>query len=150
MKMEMRGRVRDMSEQKSEHTPTPWVVQQLNHVDGELWLQIGWFENGHGVGPICEMVGGAVTPLRSFKAVVEFKYLVAPDAEVRANADFIARACNSHDALVGACRTIKAHLSRLESDTDEADPLRTVRKRFHQPLHDALDAALALANAEMK
>ena len=93
MKENEKARIEDKA------TPRPWIVQQLNHVDNELWLQIGWMEDGHGLGPICEMVGGAVKLAPSFKAVAEFKYLVAPDDEVRANAELIVRAVNSYSTF---------------------------------------------------
>jgi hypothetical protein len=76
------------------HTPTPWTVQRLHHANDELWLQIGFFDNdGREIGPICELVGGAV---KMYRPVAEFQHLIAPEAEVRANAELIVKAVNSY------------------------------------------------------
>jgi hypothetical protein len=56
----------------------------------------------------------------------------------------IARAVNSHDALVEACTTVKAFLDKLV-DCDTDDPLCAIRRKFHAPLHLALDKALTAA-----
>ncbi len=66
-------------------------------------------------------------------------------AENEANAELIVRAVNSHDALVHACKTVKAYLDRLEDDGGYYDPLTEARKRYHAPLQEALIAALKLA-----
>ena len=80
------------------HTATPWEVQQLNHADGELWLQIGH----NGWGPIVELNGGAVKMRPPWQGVAEIKYMSTPDEECKANAAFIVRACNAHTDLLAA------------------------------------------------
>lgn len=77
-------------------TARPWTVQKLNHVNGELWLQIGFFDDeGREIGPICELVGGAV---KLFRPVAEFQHLVASEAEVTANAQLIVTAVNAYES----------------------------------------------------
>lgn len=56
------------------HTPLPWEVQKLDHVNGELWLQIGHA----GRGPIAEL-----------------KYLVASDEQQWSDANLIVAAVNA-------------------------------------------------------
>jgi hypothetical protein len=44
------------SRQLSKFTPGPWETQKLDHVDGELWLQVGWKDRrGISWGPIAEL-----------------------------------------------------------------------------------------------
>lgn len=76
------------------HTPGPWHVIQYNHVDGELWLGIGWTEtladgSTRKIGPICDWHRGAP----------EFRHLIAPEAEQWANAHLIAAAPDLLQAL---------------------------------------------------
>lgn len=128
-------------ELKAAHTQLPWIVQKLNHVENDPWFQIGWIEGGHALGPICEMVGGAVKPAPSFKAVAEFKYLVASESEIRANAELIVRAVNAHDALVEA---LSCALDDFRSLSKE--PSAKAARMRAQTAYQGVRAALALAN----
>ena len=69
------------------HTMEPWIIQKLNHAENEPWYQIGWLEKGRSIGPICELSGGAVrSRLPVWHPVAEFKYLIANEMEIEANA----------------------------------------------------------------
>jgi hypothetical protein len=93
----------------AKHTKLPWTVQRLNHAGGETWIQIGWIEDGREIGPVAEMVGGAVKdPVPVWHPVATMKYLVTPDEQIMANAEFIVTACNLHDELVSALKDIIA------------------------------------------
>lgn len=75
------------------HTPGPWTIQKLFHAHDEIWLQIGWIENGREIGPIAEIVGGAVDGKPAFwHPVAELKHLIASEQEQFANARLIATA----------------------------------------------------------
>ena len=78
------------------HTKEPWIVQKLNHAESDPWYQIGWLENGYGVGPICELSGGAVrSKAPVWHPVAEFKYLHAEENEIKANATHIVSCVNA-------------------------------------------------------
>ena len=105
-----------------EATKRPWIVQRLNHAENEPWYQIGWLENGVGVGPICELSGGAVrSKLPVWHPVAEFKYLIAEEEEIKANAHLIVKAANLHDDLIWA---LKDSLDNCETCGPHIHPLR--------------------------
>lgn len=94
------------AEIKEKMTQGEWEIQQLNHIDGDLWLQVGYKDpyDKHSWGP-----------------VVEIKYHVWPEATQWANAHAITTAVNNTygkgidpEAVEGL---IKA-LERLVSVTD--------------------------------
>lgn len=84
------------------HTPTPYEVQQLSHVDDQLWLQIGY----KGRGPIVR-INCEAEPMPE-GIVAESKLMATSEEQQWANARFIVRACNSHDALVEIKQQFKA------------------------------------------
>src|SRR3990167_4484834 len=60
------------------HTRGPFTVQQCNHAEGQMWLQIGFFDprdRTREIGPIAEL-----------------KYLITRDEEQRANAELLSLA----------------------------------------------------------
>lgn len=77
-----------MSETKeTKHTPTPYTIQRLNHAEGETWIQIGFMDDGREIGPLAELVGGAVKHyVPAWHPVAVMRYLVAPDGQVLASA----------------------------------------------------------------
>ena len=64
--------------EKLKHTKGPFTVQKLNHAEGDLWLQIGFFDpddRSREIGPVAEL-----------------KHLITDDDEQRANAELLALA----------------------------------------------------------
>jgi hypothetical protein len=59
----------------------------------------------------------------------------------RANANLIAAAPDLFEAVT----FVKKFLAKLEEQSEPGDPLRDMRRRFHAPLHDKLDKAIAKA-----
>ena len=49
------------------------------------------------------------------------------------------------DALLTACRFVKAFLNRLEENNAQGDRLLAIRRQTHKPLHTILDQAIAKA-----
>lgn len=111
------------------HTPGPWHVIRYNHVDGDTWLAIGWTDaEGRKVGPLTEMVGGAVTDAPPcWSPVSRMKYIMGGDEQLIANAALVAAAPDMLDAL----REVeKHHVSlneRVGRDESHSLTLRTVR-----------------------
>lgn len=63
-----------------------------------------------------------------------------------ANANLMAAA----PELLEACEIVLEYLTRLETGTDESDPLREVRRRYHAPLRAKLEPAIAKALGSAK
>jgi hypothetical protein len=102
----------------SEHTPTPWE-SNFNRIESK---------DDHGVDNDGWMIAECIGP------------------EQEANAEFIVRACNAHDALVAACEKIeKLRSDLLEGATsmDEGALLTEGADAF-----DDIEAALKLAKGE--
>lgn len=85
-------------------TPGPWRYRRTNMQSSTHWFVI---LDRHGRGPIFD-VGG--------DEIAEAKYLSTDPEEIEANAAFIVRACNNHDALVEISKEMLKHL--LETDFD--------------------------------
>lgn len=90
-------------------TPGPWEVQKLNHVAGELWLQVGQ----NGLGPIAR-VRTDVEPMQP-GVVAELKCLATDREEQWANAHLIAAAPD----LLAACRAALTRFSEQNGDVWE-------------------------------
>lgn len=87
-----------MSEDRSNHTPVPWTVHEWPRMPG--WFQI-WGDQPDGNGG-------------TFKAwVASVRGGELSDERNKANADFIFRACNSHDELVKALELALRVMPRL-------------------------------------
>lgn len=99
------------------HTPGPWHVIRYNHVDGDTWLAIGWTDaEGRKVGPLTEMVGGAVTDTPPcWSPVSRMKYIMGGDEQLLANAALIAAA----PELLEACRAANRRFSNQNGRVDE-------------------------------
>lgn len=81
----------------TEPTPGPWTVIQNTHVNGELWLSIGYLlPNGEQRGPIADVMGEN-SP--RFQPVGELQWLATPEAEQWANAYLLAAAPLMRDVL---------------------------------------------------
>lgn len=81
----------------SEHTPGPWEILP-GHSERRLIIRHDW-RSGRYVAQIGELVGGPdLTP------------------EDRANAAFIVRACNSHDALIAALEEADDNMDTLAAN----------------------------------
>lgn len=113
------------------HTPGPWEVFESA-------------TNALGIGPsdvmICEIVAEGATDEAGPNSPDEIT------DEDRANARLIAAA----PELLAACLTVKRFLTGLEDGTGKGDPLRKLREEVHEPLHAALDAAIAKAEGNIQ
>lgn len=125
-----------MSESKYEHSPLPWFVE-----DTTVYFRVR--KDGYDSEPAVAECG----PDTDATAWID-KESDDPKLTRRANADFIVRAVNSHEALVEAARFVKTFLNQLEDGLPEEDPLTQARRRYHAPIHAKIDAALALAEKE--
>jgi len=47
--------------------------------------------------------------------------------------------------LLEALEQVKAWFIKLEDGTEDDDPLRAIRKKYHAPIHAIMDAAIAKA-----
>lgn len=63
--------------------------------------------------------------------------------EAAGNADFIVRACNSHDKLLEACETSLQWLAKVAGDQGESDPTGLAHRAMKQ--HARVTAAIAKA-----
>lgn len=117
-----------MAEDAPKYTPTPWKVRRDEAGETDI------ITDEPSPWSICVMQ--ECCDERGF----------GDDTEDRANAEFIVKAVNSHEALVDACKFVKSFLAKLEdNDGGYYDPLTEARKKFHAPLHAKLDAAIKLA-----
>lgn len=118
-----------------EHTPTPWM-----HLDGRWIIPVSQQDR---------KIGGSTNKSEdreNYAAEICFmrdNETRFKKGEVRANAEFIVRACNSHDQLVAALKDAKILLELNGVDLkDAADygngehAYQTVRR-----IHEALSAA---------
>lgn len=112
------------------HTPTPWryVRQNPSPTTGE------------------HMIAGAKP---GYLAEVRD----CGSGEVSANAEFIVRACNSHDALVAALKSVLAQANNIEvlGEWSVQDINHSAQKRVRAQVNAIYaDARAALAAAEAK
>lgn len=137
----LKGEVMSTTKEAIERTPTPWTVQKLNHANNEPWFQIGFFDkDGREIGPICEMVGGAV---KIYRPVAEFHHLLASEAEIIANAEFIVRACNAYEANQ---ETIKALVEALEPFAFDSPKLQHLPDDTPLYVNAGIDVFIALGD----
>lgn len=73
----------------SQHTPTPWKFISHDHNPESQWL--GNIQGSYGLDK------DGIENIRTISC--QTKYEISP-GEARANADFMVRACNSHEALI--------------------------------------------------
>jgi len=78
-----------------EHTPTPWAIK----------------ENNLGCKEIVHLRKGE-TEYDSFFTAIGYTHGLACEAQDKANAEFIVRACNSHETLIEACKNLTACVCR--------------------------------------
>jgi hypothetical protein len=98
------------------HTPTPWYQIKPEQSNGFVYV----YKESPDIGEVCTCYCG----------------------DQEANAAFIVQACNSHDALVEAC---KAALELVKRDvTDEG---RTLTGEWMAEVYAKLRAALSAAEA---
>ncbi len=71
----------------AKHTPTPWIAVQ---------------SAAHGIHCNIAGTGGRIGGTTEAGLIAHVKCIPAAWGDAQANADFILRACNSHDALVAA------------------------------------------------
>lgn len=115
-----------MSEGK--HTPTPWRVEKGT---GLIWGDCTTFEDG-----TPDRLGVPVTDSQLERPWAQGK---GPSyEEMKANAAFIVRAVNSHQAMVDA---LEAARERLQGDAESCEP----GWKGAQYLVEQIDEALALA-----
>lgn len=114
---------------QSSHTPIPWEAHYHHHADGDFWCSIGY----KGFGPILDIVGEQGHYAQYYQVIGGMKYLVTPVGEQKANAEFIVRACNSHDALLAAMREIAKGNGEFSRDplthaTNTIESMKTIAR----------------------
>lgn len=82
-------------------TPGPWRAKQMNKPEDDPWFFV---LDANGRGPVMETV------------VAQTKYLVTPEAQQRADMEFVAHAPEDIAALLSALTVARARLSALERD----------------------------------
>jgi hypothetical protein len=101
----------------SKHTDLPWEVHEHEHINGEFWCSIGH----DGWGPITDIIGAEGNKAEYWTTVAGMKYLVAPVEEQRANAELIARACNSHGTLLLALEEVFQRVPYLKGTLTQVE-----------------------------
>jgi hypothetical protein len=87
-----------MADRAPTFTPGPWRINQLNHVDGDLWLSIGHHTHEGTDEPEGRWIG----------PVADIQHLVTRESEQWANARLIACAPDLYAALEAARETLVA------------------------------------------
>lgn len=108
-----------MPDSQTNHTPTPWSL------DGVEWIDT-------------EAGGYRFRRLSSWDQTIALVQVDEDDEEQQANAEFIVRACNSHQDLMEALRSIADASDGTEIGTSE---LRALKNR----MGDIARAAIAKA-----
>lgn len=93
------------------HIPTPYQIHDHEHCPLELWGNLeGPMEDG-------QIHGTHVLTVEDGPKAYE-------------TAGFVLRACNSHDALVAACKAWVDYFEKLDADNPN-DPLAEARRVYH-------------------
>lgn len=119
------------------HTPTPWKGKHQGK-----FLSTEWAAKKEG-----RARGGCTTavPIKAGKQTIALVVSEGwDDTELEANAEFIIRACNSHDALYMAAKTMAGYFNALESG--ELDYLDL--KGFWIARKSDIDAAIEAAQVQ--
>ena len=115
----------------TKHTPGPWTVNEATITKGHTvphsQLQIMGDHHPHDCTLVC------VFP----------ETMTGQSPMVKANAEFIVRACNAHDALLAALRAVRA----AEQAIDYPDALRATLAATLAHISKQAGAAIALATA---
>lgn len=99
-----------------DHTPTPWRLATLDESDGWQDAPLILQEDGCSIG---EMSRG-------------FPHVNATAGD-RANAEFVVRAVNSHDALLAACKAAIANVPRVDLSDEIDAQLRAAIQKAEAP-----------------
>lgn len=122
------------------HTEGPWIIEEP--LDPLSTHSIRGPDNSDGTRAyVCAII------LTGFSGSDSSEFLeqnAAAKITTQANANLIAAAPNMEQALL----FVKAFFRRLENGVDEDDPITVMRRKFHAPVHAAVDAALKKANGE--
>jgi len=111
-----------------EHTPGPW------HVTNDQYSSALF---GNHIGFTIKSWDGRL--LRDVCNITLNNAVGIPEAERKANAQFIVRACNCHDELLEACRLTLDILDNITTDN--------FSKGGDKPAREALEQAIAKAKA---
>lgn len=117
--------------QKATHTPGPWLVNDAGHVYAREFYKPAPFTDTEG-NHHPDHMGGLVALVY---CCFDSEYL---NGSREANAEFIVRAVNSHQALVEA-------VHKLIADLEHREPDGWMSGHVHTVAYDAALAALALA-----
>ncbi|NOV17849.1 hypothetical protein E5S70_17500 [Ensifer adhaerens] len=111
-----------MAEMK--HTPLPWkVVSQPNFDNGNVYTSIQPVNVDEEAMKPLAMMNGEFHVCRMSHTAASWRF----DYH-RANAAFIVKAVNAHDALLEACRCALGHLTgNMDGDMDLGDPVELLR-----------------------
>lgn len=122
---------------KPAHTPLPWKIGVIanSKVAPE---SLGIFHerlavDGHRVRAVCILSPVAIAT-----------------EEDEGNAELIRVACNSHHALLAACKAWVDYFDRLCRDDEPGDPLAEARNKYHAARVNQTRAAIALAEGGAK
>ena len=109
---------------ETKHSPLPWTLSQLlMPVPDQTW---------------CACIYGG-TGQQDFVAYLPA--LAGWTPKLKANAEFMIRACNSHDALVDTCEKMAKWLERLHKGDLKRYWTPNVTERFCKQFRDALAEA---------
>ena len=96
------------NETKTEHTPTPWKV-----IHGKFII-VSCNEEELGYYSIAEIAD------------------VVPKCPTLANAEFIVKACNSHEKLVEALKLAQWHLEQRHACHPDLSPMREIKQALSE------------------
>ena len=133
--------------QEFKGTPGPWKWQGEDYRAGWGWMMLVG-PNGEGLIVGQDENGGPSKHLMAFQPVDPSLCLTGmmkegkPHVEpVHVYSEHNARLIKAAPELLHACQMVKDFLNKLENLSEE-DPLLAMRRHFHGPLHEALDAGL--------
>lgn len=99
-----------MSDLKHTHQPTPWLLPRIDGANSSVLVDDFRIE-------VADARGAVVLDV-----ITTYEARAAPDE--LANAEFLVRACNSYDDLLGACKAALPFVKDNDLDGDVYDLLR--------------------------
>lgn len=126
------GFTRSRGVEMGEHTPTPWAAQEPDPSDGVAIVGLRTDRNGD---PYDTPTNGIV----ALAIMLPTELDIGDTARASANAAFIVRACNSHEALISALEDARSFMVEMRARHGDSGVGILIRHA---------DAALAAAKGE--